>query len=447
MKNINIRFKLTIWYTLMLMLFLSICFTIFYQFIKKELISQLISDMYKDSAILSDSIDYNEYRSVYEFDLNDSDMDMISGGTIYTLYDSYGRWLNGRRSLWIDEFNFEEDTIRYVSYDDFTWMLLDKAAYYNGNHVGYIRILSPLENIYQVLKNIIQTGIAAIIPCLLLSVLGGLFIARRALSPIKKITAAAVNIAVGDFSQRISISTNDEIGILAETFNNMAMSLENSFIRERQFSSDASHELRTPLTAIIAHSDTALKTDNLNDYRDAMKAINIRSKQMQTLLARLLMLARNYEQLDISEFNLSEFLEDIIEGISFKAAKKSVAIKTELAENIICVADQALFVQMFMNIIENAIKYSKAGGSVTVVLDKNEDYIYIEVRNTGKEIAEEDLPYIFDRFYRSDRARSAGEGFGLGLSIAKRAAELHGGNISVKSSPDETSFFIRLPVK
>lgn len=446
MKNFNIRTKLAVWYTFMLMLFLAAGFVSVYQIIKKELMRQNTGDMHKDSAVIADEVGYNSYRESYEFDFDDASAEMLTGGIIYTLYSGDGIWLDGRSSAWIDALEHIEGEIRHIHYDGAEWLLMDRAVYDDGEYIGYARILLPMEQTNSVLNNILRVGVMSVIPCLVLSWLGGLVIAGRALAPVKKITDAAESLEQGNLSRRLDADgTDDEVGRLSKMFNRMAESLENSFEREKQFSSDASHELRSPLSVVIAHSESALETDELETYRSSMQAINLRGRQMQALLSRLLMMARGNEQLELVDFDLSAFVEDIAGEAAAKGAEKNIKVELSLEKGINYTADQALFVHMLVNITDNALKYTPSGANIKITLSKKDDGLEIAVYNEGREISEDELPKIFERFYRADKARSAGEGSGLGLPIAKRVAELHGGSIRAESSDSVTVFFMTFP--
>ncbi|MGL4483582.1 MAG: sensor histidine kinase [Anaerovoracaceae bacterium] len=297
----------------------------------------------------------------------------------------------------------------------------------------------------------------------IIAVLGSLFIAGKALKPIANITETVSNIHGEDLSERIKgIDTKDEVGVLANTFNNMFDDLEESFKRERRFAADASHELRTPVAVIMNNSELLIESAG-EKIPEEYFAINEESKRMNKIISQLLALSRGYEgqyKLDIEELQLGDILENVIAECKEKAEEKGLKIIYKRIDQRI-LADQMLITQLFMNLIENAIKYTGAGQieifqnneimqnndidkMAFEIIEKKVDgkqFIQVIISDTGIGISAEDLPHIFDRFYRADKSRDR-SGVGLGLSISKWITEVHGGSISVTSQENEGSQFI-----
>lgn len=304
-----------------------------------------------------------------------------------------------------------------------------------GGHTVMIRILG---NIYfNDFLNNFSWMLLLIVPCyILLAAIGSKFLAKRALQPIRRITETAKKISEGDLSERIDgISSNDEVGELADTFNMMLEELEVSFQRERQFTSDASHELRTPMTVITACTEDALYTDDPAIRTENIRVIQKENQRMTKMLSQLLMLSRGYEgryHFQPEELCLYDMVESVSESLTAMAETKSIKIHNEVSENDLIYADQSLFTQLLVNLIENSIKYGNVGGNIWITLEKSENKYRLCIKDDGIGISEEDLPKIFERFYRSDKARDR-NGSGLGLSIVKWIATLHGGEISAES--------------
>lgn len=276
-----------------------------------------------------------------------------------------------------------------------------------------------------------------LIPCyMLLAGLGSRYLAKRALQPIRQITETANKISEGDLSKRIDgIVSQDEVGELASTFNRMLEELEVSFQRERQFTSDASHELRTPMTVITACTEDILHTDSPEIIEENIKVIQKENQRMTKMLSQLLMLSRGYEgryHFQRERLGLYDMVESVSESLAGMASVKGIEIHNEIAEQQIIYADQSLFTQLLVNLIENAIKYGKEEGNVWISFEKKESRYRLSIKDDGIGISEEDLPKIFERFYRADKARDR-NGSGLGLAIVKWIVTLHGWKIAVKS--------------
>jgi len=282
--------------------------------------------------------------------------------------------------------------------------------------------------------------------------LGGAFLAGRALEPIDSITQAARRISAEDLSQRLNLSLpDDEIGRLAQTFDEMIARLEEGFRRQRQFTADASHELRTPLTAIKGQVEVALGQDrDAQTFREVLQVVNEETDRLIRLTGSLLTLARaDAGRLPLSRerLELRELVAAVIEQVTPVAEAKGVRLEAGDGPGLEVLADEDLLIQLLLNLLDNSVKYTEAGGSVVAGWRAVDGVVEISVRDTGTGVAPEHLPHIFDRFYRADPARSRAEGgAGLGLSICRWIAEAHGGSIQVESAPGRGSTFtVRLP--
>lgn len=279
---------------------------------------------------------------------------------------------------------------------------------------------------------------------LLISVLGSRFIVSRALRPVKMITQTAAGVSLNNPQQRIDgIESRDEVGELAKTFNVMLDNLEDAFERERQFTSDVSHELRTPLTVIETCADDALSTDNPEIIRENLNTIKKENERMTKMISQLLFLSRGYEgriRFEPEEFILWDLVQSVVEVSFIKAQEKNIKIHNNVPEGLVIFADQSLFIQLFVNLVDNAVKYGHEDGNIWIEAFECEGFIRIIVRDDGIGISEGDIDHIFDRFYRADRARDR-SGQGLGLSIVKWIVELHGGEIFAVSNAEKGTTF------
>jgi len=279
----------------------------------------------------------------------------------------------------------------------------------------------------------------SILVLMAISTFGGLFIAKKALTPVKKISETISRISESNLSERINEKDiPSELKGLASSFNHTFDNLERAFNRQKQFVSDASHELRTPLSVILSHSEITLRKERSSEeYRNALIAIKDAAKIMLNMIERLLMLARlssDRAELKFEEINLYSILKDVVKLLNPLAEQKDIKISIHGDEQLTTFGDRASLLELFTNIIDNAIKYNIQQGKVDISIKEDQDYVLIEVKNTGVGIPEEDLDKLFDRFYRVDKARSGEtKGAGLGLSICKEIVQVHGGKIEIKS--------------
>jgi heavy metal sensor kinase len=293
----------------------------------------------------------------------------------------------------------------------------------------------------------------AIVSVIVLAGIGGLFLAGRVLKPVEQITKTAQQIEGSDLSQRIDVKTDDELGRLASTLNEMIARLEEAFNRQRQFTADASHELRTPLAIMQAEATLALSKERTEaDYRKSLETISQESTYMSSVIGKLLFLARSdagKEQLNFEDVELKELITGLSANVEALAQDKGIKLTVDAKEDLIVNGDKVKLRQLFINILENAVRYTPNDGNISVSLVRSELDALVTITDTGIGIPPEHLPHIFERFYRVDKARSRAEGgVGLGLAIAKFIADAHGGKIEVESVEGKgTSFYISLPLK
>jgi len=265
-------------------------------------------------------------------------------------------------------------------------------------------------------------------------------VATLALRPVKRLTAAAETVAAtGDLSERVEVSGGDELARLATRFNSMLAALEESVGRQRRLVADASHELRTPLTSARANVDL-LREGKLppEEAKNALDDAAIELNSLTTLVSDLVELSRGEERkLRIEEVQLDDLVASAVEREKARAPERTFV--TSLSPTPVKV-DPVLVERAILNLLDNAVKYSPPGAPIEVTVRDGE----VVVADHGPGIAEEDLPRVFDRFYRAAGAR-AKPGSGLGLAIVREAAEAHGGRASVESSSRGARFRLSLP--
>ena len=278
-----------------------------------------------------------------------------------------------------------------------------------------------------------------------------LFLSRRILAPVKALTLTARHLGQGDLSQRVQFKDKSEIGELAQAFNSMASDLERAERLRRNMVADAAHELRTPLSNIRGYLE-AIRDGVKEPDADTMRTLD----EEAPLLSRLVDDLQELSLAEAGELKLDCQAEDIIKlitqtaaSVQPQAATKGVSVANDLPARLPPVnIDYSRVSQVLRNLLENAIAHTGDGGNIMLSASRQDDRVEVSVTDTGEGIPAEDLPNIFERFYRVDQSRTrATGGSGLGLTIAKRLVEAHGGQIEAQSEPGKGSrFSFTLPV-
>jgi heavy metal sensor kinase len=326
--------------------------------------------------------------------------------------------------------------------------------------VGWLLVGRSLEPIYGMLNQTLYALALAGPLVILLACVGGYFMAGRALAPVAAITRTARRIQAeglgrGNVSSIGMEGRHDELGELASTLDAMFARLEETFVRERRFTSDAAHELRTPLAVVQAETSLALARPRpVDEYKRALNVVEGESARMGKLVADLLTLARADEgqyQLSHEPVDFSSLCRGVVCQLSKLASDKRVSLTAEVQEGVSVVGDSMWLTQMLHNLVDNAIKYTEVGGWVKLRLARSAaaDAVEVSVEDNGIGISAEQLPHIFDRFYRADKSRgrdNESPGLGLGLAICEWIAKAHDGRIDVRSTLGQGSCFqVSLP--
>jgi signal transduction histidine kinase len=272
--------------------------------------------------------------------------------------------------------------------------------------------------------------------------IGGAWLSGRALKPVNDIAAAALTISIENLSERLPVpATGDEIARLTEVLNTMFGRLESAVNTLSQFVADASHELRTPLAVIRTSAELALRRARSPEgYRESLQEVVAEAERMTRLVEDLLILARKdaaMAEMPLASIDLRDVLTDLCTEIHGLAAMRQVEIKTSFGDHPAIVSgNPAALHRLFLVLLDNALKYSRPGGELIVSVDR----LSVKIQDFGVGISETDLPHIFKRFYRADRARNGG-GHGLGLALAESIAQAHGALIEVQSVEGSGSTF------
>lgn len=313
--------------------------------------------------------------------------------------------------------------------------------------VGALQIGLSLEDIDQTMRALLKVMLVFAPALLLCASAGGLFLANRALAPIDRITRIAQQISADDFNRRIDLhGPDDEIGRLAHTFDSMIARLQAAFEQQRRFTADASHELRTPLTAMIGQIDVALERPRADEsYRGTLAVVREQAQRLARMANDLLFLARSDTQPQPAAhelIDLAQLLPAIVAQVEPLAQARDQQIRFDQTVQLLVQGNEDDLIRLFLNLLDNAIRYTPPGGQIVVRADQADSQLAISIADSGPGIAPEHLPHLFDRFFRIDRGRNrAHGGSGLGLAIAQNIVRAHSGRLVVESTLGQGSTF------
>jgi heavy metal sensor kinase len=332
-----------------------------------------------------------------------------------------------------------------------------------GAHAAVVRVtlggrnylvlaVEPLDEVVAdlaVLRRVLWLALPLLV---LVAGIGGYWLASRNLAPLQSMAEQARHITHSNLDTRLDAGTAaEELAVLAGSFNELLSRLDQSFDHMRRFVADASHELRTPISIIRGEADVALAHErSAEEYRQTLTIILDESRRLSRLVDDLLNLARadaGRVKLQVEEFYLNDLLGECCRSAQSLANARGVTLECRCREDVAFRGDEVLVRRMAMNLIDNAIRYTPNGGSVTASLEAGATSVEIRISDTGTGISADAAPHVFERFYRGDKARSRQDGgFGLGLAIVKWIAESHQGGVELESQPGVGSTFtVTLP--
>lgn len=312
-------------------------------------------------------------------------------------------------------------------------------------------ILQSLHAQEEMLEEIRRT-FAWIIPiAILLASAGGYFLARKSLAPVVAMSTQAGRIGAANLHERLPVQNEkDELGLLSRSFNSLLDRLDQSFERQQRFMADASHELRTPVAILRGEAEVALSRParTSEDYRESLSVLHAEAQHLTHIVEDLFTLTRadaGQYPLSTHDFYLDELVADCVHSVRTLALAKKLSLAIDAGSELPIHADEALIRRMILNLLDNAIKYTPSGGSITVSCRKVGQEFTITITDTGPGVATGLQNRIFERFFRVDRARSRSEsdggGAGLGLAIARWIAEAHHGRLELTHSDVHGSTF------
>lgn len=443
----SLRLRMALWFTLSVLAVTGLFFCALYFTTQSRLNAMLHEDLSLALEQLSSQVEHEQGKLIFE---NETP---VKPGISYFIMEKNGGELAsfGEDITLFDGEPIQENEYSRVWRGDEKYLLLDSPLMTVGNEGIRIRVAASCNSVRETLR-VFEVIFAFGVPLMTaLAALIGFLIASRSLCPIHRIIACADEIAGGDLSRRVPEETSaDELGELSRTLNRMLASLESAFQRERRFTSDASHELRTPVAVILAYAESLQSDPSLSaDAQAKVEPILRECRRMQRMIEQMLTLTRAQEgryPVTMEEICLNDVFAGVEMVISERAVQENIDLRFDAPEEIKITADQSLITQMLLNLMENALKYGKSGGHVACRAHRLGDWVQITISDDGVGISEENLPHIFERFFRADTARDR-TGTGLGLSIVQWIVQLHRGDVRVTSQLGKgTTFTIAFPV-
>ncbi len=454
MKQLTLKMKLTIIYTFFMILVTCMALAILFSLSNREVLSST-------QAKLRDHVE-NSLDDIEEEDGKleiDSDFYSVEDNVYLSIYNTKGYFLYGKVPYGFDEQpEFSDGELRKVREQYKDWYVFDLSVPTEDLYIRGITSVTDAEENFRITLHfaVILLPLMVVITAFL-----GYRFTRRTLLPVRQITDTVRKIqADADMSRRINLqgetNTNnpeklhkqnrDEIYDLAETFDEMLEQLEKVFQREKQFTSDVSHELRTPVSVIMAQCDACLADKSLSEkQREQITLIYKKTKKMAEMISQLLLLSRadqGRQPLHREQLNVSELTEIVAEDQQLLAnsSGKHIQIIQNIDPDIFAPVDETFYIRMIVNLISNAVTYSKENGIIKIYLSKTEQEVTGIIQDNGIGIPAEDLPHIWERFYQISQSRN-GNHSGLGLSMVQWIVNAHGGWIKAESTPGEGSKF------
>lgn len=448
----SLRFRLTAWYCLVLLGTMGALAAVLYLAARRELIRHHDQELVRAAAGVASIV--GEHEDCVQL-TPDQQVRLDGIGGLILVHDVAGEGQVFYRSQASARFSLpagildSSDVSRRLPWFDTYWTTGGLVRVYSepyrsrAGRAGLIRVMQQLGDVEEPLETLRNAMLLLAPVGLLVAFAGGLWLAGRALRPVDHVTSLARDIEAHDLSRRLPATTSqDELGRLVATINQMLARLESSFAGMTRFTADASHELRTPLASIVGTIDVVLaQPRSPEEHVAALRSIAEDVQGLRVIVDDLLVLARadaGAARLRTEVLHPDDVVRDVVESFEATARDARVSLIISVAGHGTVTGDEPWLRQLVSNLVENAIKFSRRGASeppgvVRVDLKFEAHDAVLTVSDDGPGIADADLSRIFDRFYRGDAARTRGEGVGLGLAIARWVAEAHGGKLGARN--------------
>ena len=453
MKKVSWKIKVTIWYTTFFIVIVLISMLSISRYAEKIFVSERTDELKTAVGAFLSDLDYDDG----EYELGNGIF--FNNDIMFSIYNEEGKLIEGNIPS-----DFPVDTllkhhqIQNIEAKEHKWKTYDVYVIEDDEEESqgiWVRAIMYTTRSTAMEKTMLLLELSILPVLMLIAAIGGYLITKHAFMPVEQMRKTAEQIAKsGDLSDRVPmVKSSGELRKLSQTFNGMLDTLESTFEEEKQFTADASHELRTPIAVILAESEYGMLDDATEEERkEALEVICTQGKKMSLLISQLLAMSRTehesrngrYEKTD-----LTKVIESVCQELKGKASEKNIKIETSCEDEIYLRAEQMGLTRVFVNLISNSIQYGNAGGYIKVSAVTMREKVVCKIEDDGIGIAKENLPNIFKRFYRVDKARTTGEEVhaGLGLSMVEILVKKYGGTIEVDSEIGRgTTFTLRFPL-
>lgn len=443
MKNLSLKQKLTILYTILMTINICAVLAVLFSLSNREILSSVQNRLRESVAGAFDDIEMDDGKLDF-----DSDILELENGVYLSVYDMEGRLLYGKIPYGFDQsMTFQDGLVRRQKAEQVEYYVLDMSYAPEENMNLMVRGIISITDAEESFRITLRLALICLPLLVILTAVLGYFMTRRTLRPVAHITETVRTIQEEeDLSRRINLGEGrDEIYRLAATFDKMLGQIEDSMKREKQFTSDVSHELRTPLSVILMQCDSLLSHDSLPDeILEEITVIQRKAGGLSRMVSQLLLLSRadqGREKVTMETLDFSGLSEMAAAEMAVMAEEKGIRLETNISPGVMLYGDETLLIRLWLNLLQNAVTYGKEGGCIYMSLQEEGEAVTGSVKDDGIGISAEDLPHIWERFYRADSSRNDVGSSGLGLSMVQWIINVHNGTIQAVSEPGRGSTF------
>ena len=436
LSKIPVSIRVTVWFTAVIIFLFSIVLSS----------AILLEDRYINDSSTEELV--SAVEKIYE---DPDEFENFDDGIYYIKYNENNEIIAGKIPKDFDlTLAFSIEDINTYQIENKKFLYYDTRLKNTGDWIRGIYPLSRFQNDISKMWDIVFYYIAPLFIAFVAFV--GYKIVKNAFKPVKKISETALEIKKSkNFSRRIELdNSEDEIHKMASAFNEMLDTVEETFIHEKQFSSDVSHELRTPITVILAQSDYALDyVDTLDEAMESFEVINRQAKKMTSLINQIMELSKMERQNEIEKdrINFSNIILQLLEDYRTLLENSNIELITNIEKDLRIYGNKLMIERLFINLFTNAMKFTKT--TISVSLNRINKEIILQIKDDGVGIAKEEQKYIWDRFFQINNSRNKDKnrGSGLGLSMVNKIAQLHSATIEVESEIGKGAcFIVRFPI-
>ena len=436
LSKIPVSIRVTVWFTAVIIFLFSIVLSS----------AILLEDRYINDSSTEELV--SAVEKIYE---DPDEFENFDDGIYYIKYNENNEIIAGKIPKDFDlTLAFSIEDINTYQIENKKFLYYDTRLKNTGDWIRGIYPLSRFQNDISKMWDIVFYYIAPLFIAFVAFV--GYKIVKNAFKPVKKISETALEIKKSkNFSRRIELdNSEDEIHKMASAFNEMLDTVEETFIHEKQFSSDVSHELRTPITVILAQSDYALDyVDTLDEAMESFEVINRQAKKMTSLINQIMELSKLERQNEIEKerINFSNIILQLLEDYRTLLENSNIELITNIEKDLRIYGNKLMIERLFINLFTNAMKFTKT--TISVSLNRINKEIILQIKDDGVGIAKGEQKYIWDRFFQINNSRNKDKnrGSGLGLSMVNKIAQLHSATIEVESEIGKGAcFIVRFPI-